>query len=315
MDSIKAVFAVLLISASMCTTSCFAINDKTEPLGIMQASINLNLTNFLAAIEKAGMIQALDNKGLLVMGNRSFIVFAPSDPAFANSTDIELTSLMENESELKRFLNHHIVWKDGSFINVTQTQILKTLEGENLTLNFKDGFAIDGANILKSANYDNGKVYVIDRVLSPNEPALGTSINEVAKRLGLEKFEEAIDSFGFAERLNGQGLLGIESLAEGPFTIFAPTDEAFANISADTLNTIVSKENGMITLISYHIVDANALQNLTNISSIKTLEGSSLAVNAKQNLIGGANVTASMRYDNGIIYSIDRVLVPIKLSI
>ncbi len=76
-----------------------------------------------------------------------------------------------------------------------------------------------------------------------------------------------------------------------------------------------SEENGMITLLSYHIIDAKALQNLTNISSIKTLEGSSLAVNAQQNLIGGANVIASMRYDNGIIYVIDQVLVPIRLSI
>lgn len=315
MDLIKGIFVTLFISASICMTICHAINDKSEPLGIIHASDDLNLTTFPAAIDKAGMIQALDNKGLLVMGKRSFIVFAPSDTAFANSTEIELASLMENESELKRFLNHHIVWIDSSLNNITDMPILQTLEGGNLIIDFRAGLAIDGAKVLKSAYYDNGIVYAIDRVLMPNETVLGTSITEVTKQLGLEKFEEAINAVGFAERLNGQGLLGIKSLAEGPFTIFAPTDEAFANISAETLNKIGSEENGMITLLSYHIMDAKALQNLTNISSIKTLEGSSLAVNAEQNLIGGANVIGSRRYDNGIIYVIDRVLIPLKLAI
>ena len=192
---------------------------------------------------------------------------------------------------------------------------LQTLDGQNLTIDTKDGLSINGAKILTSRGYDGGIVYVINQVLLPSEVEAGRGLVEVAEMLPLKKFIENINSAGLVERLNGQGLLGIESLAEGPFTIFAPNDEAFANVSTETLKTISSKDNGMIRLLSYHIVESKALQNLTNPTSVKTMEGSSLGVDPKQGLVGGANVIDSMRYDNGIIYVIDRVLIPLKLSI
>ena len=62
------------------------------------------------------------------------------------------------------------------------------------------------------------------------------------------------------------------------------------------------------------MVDAKDLVNLTDSNSVKTLEGESLAVDVGAGQVGGAHVLLSERYDNGIVYVIDQVLVPIRLS-
>ena len=161
--------------------------------------------------------------------------------------------------------------------------------------------------------YDNdGTVYVIDKVLLPKNTS-GQCVAEVANDLGAKKFASAIKSVGLVETLNGQGLMGFENLAAGPFTVFAPSDVAFDNAKA-SLDVISKKDAGMMNLLSYHIVDAKDLLNTTEANSAKTMLGDSLAVDVNMGLVGGANVLKSERFDNGIIYVIDQVLVPIRLS-
>lgn len=70
----------------------------------------------------------------------------------------------------------------------------------------------------------------------------------------------------------------------------------------------------MLGLLSYHVVDAAVLLNMTESYSVKTMYGASLPVDINSSLVGGAVVLASERYDNGIVYVIDQLLVPIGLS-
>lgn len=70
----------------------------------------------------------------------------------------------------------------------------------------------------------------------------------------------------------------------------------------------------MIDLLGYHTVEAGELANMSASNSVKTLQGESLAVDVGAEQVGGAFVLKSERYDNGIVYIIDRVLVPIGLS-
>jgi len=70
----------------------------------------------------------------------------------------------------------------------------------------------------------------------------------------------------------------------------------------------------MLSLLSYHVVDAQGLSNMTETNSVKTMLGDSLAVDPQTGLVGGAYVIKSERFNNGIVYVIDQVLVPIRLS-
>ncbi|MCX6674476.1 MAG: fasciclin domain-containing protein [Methanothrix sp.] len=308
----RAILCLLFIAAVLCTGSSFAQDSGAAKMGVMDAAANLSLNEFSAAIDGAGLADTLNNQGVLTFATGSFVIFAPSDEAFAAVTDVDMNAIKENASELKRILSFHVVWNDGRFENISELSSAKTMQGENLTLDNTAGMKVNGANVTASQSYDNGIVFVIDKVLLPKtDSSLGVA--EAANDLGARKFASAIKSAGLVETLNGLGLMGFESLAAGPFTIFAPSDEAFDKAKA-TIDSINKKDAGMINLLSYHMVDAKDLLNMTDINSAKTMQGDSLAVDANMGLVGGANVLKSERYDNGIIYVIDQVLVPIRLA-
>jgi transforming growth factor-beta-induced protein len=303
----------LLLTVSLSFGLAAAQDNETAKYGIIEASNDLGLNTFSSALESTGLAGTLNNEGVLILGDGSFAVFAPSDEAFSNLTDVEISNIMENQTEAKRVLSYHIVWNDGLFENISQVSSLETLQGENLTLE-DNGMIVNGARVQQIKEYDNGTIYVIDSVLMP-EGNTAMGVVEAANDLGdLTKFTAAIKSAGFVDRLNGQGLLGIGDLADGPFTIFAPNDAAFNQVPKATMDPINKQPSLMRTLLSYHMVDAEALTNLTDMGSVKTLEGDSLAVDPSMGLVGGANVLGSKRYDNGIIYEIDQVLIPIRLS-
>jgi transforming growth factor-beta-induced protein len=302
----------LFIAVVLCTGSSFAQDNGTANMGVMDAASSLSLNEFSAAVEGAGLADTLNNKGVLTFTTGSFVIFAPSDEAFAAVTDVDMNTTKENATELKRILSYHIVWNDGSFENISELSSAKTLQGENLTIDNTQGMKVNGANVTASKSYDSGTVFVIDKVLLP-ETGSSLGVAEAANDLGAKKFASAINSAGLVDTLNGQGLMGFEGLSGGPFTVFAPSDAAFDNAKA-SLATIGKKEAGMMNLLSYHIVDAKSLLNRTDTNSAKTMLGDSLAIDANMGLVGGANILKSERYNNGIIYVIDQVLVPIRLS-
>ncbi len=308
----RILLCLLFIAAVLCTISSFAQDSGAAKMGVNDAASELGLKEFSAAIDGAGLADTLNNQGVLIIGPGSFVIFAPSDEAFAAVTDVDMNTIKENSTELKRILSYHVVWNDGRFENISELSSAKTLQGENLTIDNTAGMKVNGANVTASKSYDNGTIYVIDKVLLP-KTASSQGVAEAANDLGAKKFASAINSAGLAETLNGQGLMGFVSLAGGPFTVFAPSDSAFDNAKA-TLDAISKKDAGMMNLLSYHMVDAKNLLNMTEINSAKTMQGDSLAVDLNMGLVGGANVLKSERYANGIVYVIDQVLVPIRLA-
>ena len=302
----------LFMAALLCTGCSFAQDNVTAKMDVMDAAANLGLNEFSAAVEGAGLANTLNNQGVLTFTTGSFVIFAPSDEAFAAVTDIDMNATKENSTELKRILSYHIVWNDGSFENISELSSAKTLQGENLIIDNTEGMKVNGADVTASKSYDNGIVFVIDRVLMP-KTASSLGVAEAADDLGAKKFAAAIESAGLVDTLNGQGLMGFESLAGGPFTVFAPSDAAFDSAKA-SIDAISKKDAGMMNLLSYHIVDARDLLNKTDTNSAKTMQGDSLAVDLDMGQAGGANVLKSERYANGIVYVIDQVLVPIRLA-
>lgn len=311
------ILSLLLIAAMLCTGCSLAQDSGAAKMGITDAAEELGLKEFSAALEDAGLADTLNNQDVLIIGSGSFVtgsfvIFAPRDEAFAAVTDVDMNAIKKNATELKRILAYHIVCNDGRFENISDLTSVKTLQGENLTIDSASGMRISGANVTASKRYDNGTIYVIDRVLLP-KTASSQGVAEAASDLGAGKFASAIKSAGLVDTLNRQGLMGFENLAAGPFTIFAPSDAAFDKAKA-SLDAIGKKDAGMMNLLSYHIVDARELQNKTEANSARTMLGDSLAVDANMGLVGGASVLRSERYDNGIIYVIDQVLVPIRLA-
>jgi uncharacterized surface protein with fasciclin (FAS1) repeats len=111
-----------------------------------------------------------------------------------------------------------------------------------------------------------------------------------------------------------------ETLAcQGPYTVFAPTDEAFAALPQGTLEKLLKPENKpvLIKLLTYHVVSGEVLSKALKAGSKVTVEGNPLTVklNGKQVMINNAKVVQSdVTASNGVIHAIDKVIVPPDLQ-
>ncbi len=102
---------------------------------------------------------------------------------------------------------------------------------------------------------------------------------------------------------------------EGIYTVFAPTDKAFAELPNGTVPALMNNTTELKKVLTYHIVAGKILmkKDIENMTSIKTLEGGELTVNVTANgiKVGGANITeADIAANNGVIHQIDKVLIP-----
>ncbi|HOW14701.1 fasciclin domain-containing protein [Methanosarcina sp.] len=113
----------------------------------------------------------------------------------------------------------------------------------------------------------------------------------------------AIKAAGLEETLSG----------EGPFTVFAPTDDAFNALPAGTLDSLLEDQEALTRVLTYHVASGKYMAaDVLKMTSIKTLEGSELPVNTTDGVkVGDANVTMTdIETSNGVIHVIDKVLIP-----
>ncbi len=102
----------------------------------------------------------------------------------------------------------------------------------------------------------------------------------------------------------------------GPFTVFAPTDEAFAKLPAGTLESLLKPENKakLASILTYHVVAGQVLaKDVVNLNSAKTVEGQNVAIKAANGgvTVNNAKVTKTdIMTSNGVIHVIDTVLIP-----
>jgi uncharacterized surface protein with fasciclin (FAS1) repeats len=102
----------------------------------------------------------------------------------------------------------------------------------------------------------------------------------------------------------------------GPFTVFAPTDEAFAKLPAGTLKALLKPENKaqLRSILFYHVVSGKVMsQDVVKLDSVKTSGGKSIAIRTVNGdvMVNNAHVAkADIAADNGVIHVIDAVLLP-----
>jgi uncharacterized surface protein with fasciclin (FAS1) repeats len=115
----------------------------------------------------------------------------------------------------------------------------------------------------------------------------------------------AVKAAGLVETLSGPG----------PFTVFAPTDEAFAKIPADTIQALLKPEakDQLVGILTYHVVAGKVMAaDVVNLTAAKTVQGQSIAIDTAHGVkVDGANVVQTdIVCDNGVIHVIDAVIMP-----
>ncbi len=115
----------------------------------------------------------------------------------------------------------------------------------------------------------------------------------------------AVKAAGLVETLSLSG--------DGPFTVFAPTDEAFAKLPAGTLESLLADKDKLTAVLTYHVVPGKVTsQDVMKLSSAKTVQGSELSIDTSSGvMVDNAKVIkADVMASNGVIHVIDTVLIP-----
>ena len=127
--------------------------------------------------------------------------------------------------------------------------------------------------------------------------------------------ETAIDSGNFKTLLKAVYEAGLaDTLSrEGPFTLFAPTDDAFSKISSRDLDKILQDKERLTEILTYHVIDNKVMSDeVSNSKNIKTVNGKEILINNSSGIkIDNAHIIKSdIECLNGVIHVIDEVLIP-----
>ena len=107
--------------------------------------------------------------------------------------------------------------------------------------------------------------------------------------------------------------LGATLSGPGPFTVFAPTDDAFAALPAGTVQGLLKDIPKLTQILTFHVVPGKLMAaDVVKLTSAKTVQGQNVTIEAQDGVtVNGANViTPNIEADNGVIHVIDRVILP-----
>ena len=254
----------------------------------------------VAAVKAAGLVETLKGAG-------PFTVFAPTDEAFAKLPGGTVESLLkpENKAKLQAILTYHVVPGKVMAADVVKLSGAVTVQGQQVDIAVTDGtVTVDKAKVLKTdIACSNGVIHVIDSVILPAE----SDIVDTAVAAGSFKtLAAALTAAGLVDTLKG----------EGPFTVFAPTDEAFAKLPAGTVESLLKPENRekLVAILTYHVVPGKVLaKDVVKLKSAKTVNGKEVTVKVGDAgvMVDGAKVVATdIETSNGVIHVIDSVILP-----
>lgn len=282
-------------------------NDATQ-LNLVDTALAAGSFNTLAAA-----LEATDLISVLADESASFTVFAPTDEAFAALGQDTIDSLLADPDALRNILLYHVISGEvdaSTAVSLAGSKVTM-VNGDESALTLNEGqLMINMANVVATdVQASNGIIHVIDSVMLPPspEPALG-NIVDTAVSAGFTTLVAALQATGLDATLSDES---------STFTVFAPTDDAFAKLGADTINSLLANPDQLSDILLYHVVAGAAVDATTAISlagtnvemangssTAITLDGSNLLIN--QSMVVVTDVMAS----NGIIHVIDTVLLP-----
>jgi transforming growth factor-beta-induced protein len=266
-------------------------------------------TTLVAAIGAAELVDTLKGEG-------PFTVFAPTDDAFAALPAGTVDELLkpENKQKLTDILLYHVVSGKVMAAEVTALTSATTVLGKDVAVKVDMGnvYINEAKVIITDIATSNGVIHVIDAVLlPPSEDAAmeeKNTIIDIAVADGrFTTLAAALTAADLVETLSG----------EGPFTVFAPTDDAFAALPAGTLDSLLLPENKqqLIDILLYHVVSGKVMAaDVVTLTSAQTVLGKDVTITVKDGKVFLNDtvqiIITDIEASNGVIHVIDAVLLP-----
>lgn len=312
------VFIMLaLVLGLMPTQAVFAQDAPADIVDTAAAAGSFN--TLVTAVQAAGLVDALKGEGPLT-------VFAPTDEAFAKLPPETLqAALADPQGLLTQILLYHVVSGKVMAGDLSDGMEAATLQTENIQFTLGDGVAmVNDANIIATdIETSNGVIHVIDTVILPpsltgaatsaepaaeeasSETALADIVDTAVAAGSFNTLVAAVQAAGLVDALKG----------EGPFTVFAPTDDAFAKLPQETIDALLADPAGDLTqILLYHVVPGKVMAgDLSDGLAADTLQGSSVlfALSDGGAKVNDANIIVTdIETSNGVIHVIDSVILP-----
>ncbi|SHG01902.1 Uncaracterized surface protein containing fasciclin (FAS1) repeats [Arenibacter palladensis] len=312
-----------------------ALNPEPMP-NIVELAMD---TEFLSLLVGA-LVQADAGLVDLLQTDGPFTVFAPTDTAFATLLEAlgdDYNSLAdfdtpEEKALLAQILKYHVVAGAAAYsTDLSDGQMIETAQGESVTVSLTGGVFIqdktdvDAAVAPADIAASNGVVHVIDKVLLPQE-ALDALMPPTPNIVELAMDTEFLSLLVGALVQADAGLVDLLQ-TDGPFTVYAPTDTAFAALLealGDDYNSLADfdtpEEKALLAqILKYHVV-AGAAAYSTDLSDgqmIETAQGESVTVSLTGGVfiqdktdVDAAVAPADITASNGVVHVIDKVLLP-----
>ena len=275
--------------------SAWAVAQRTEASkNIVETAVAAgDFKTLVTAVKAAGLVETLSGEG-------PFTVFAPTDAAFEKLPAGALDNLLKNPEALKAVLLYHVVPGKVMASDVGGLKTAKTALGQSMKIDASRGVKADNATVVTTDILcSNGVIHVIDAVILP-----ANDIIEAARGAGSFKtLLTAIEAAGLTDTLRGAG----------PFTVFAPTDEAFAKLPKETLESLLKDKQKLASILTYHVVPGKVMAaDVTRLKEAKTVQGQSVKIDTSSGVkVDGAKVVKTdVPATNGVIHVIDSVIMP-----
>jgi transforming growth factor-beta-induced protein len=303
----KLMFFVVALATAGIFTACS--KDEDDPIMeskdiVETASADAQFSILVSAIGKAGLASTLQGAG-------PFTVFAPTNDAFnALFAQLSVSGIDDLSADvLKPILLNHVISGNVKSSDI-ETGYAPTVNNSGPGQNFVKVFIQKGSTVMVDGSTvtaadvvaSNGTIHVIDKVILPSN-VVGHAINNSDFSI----LVEAVVKAGLVNALS----------AAGPFTVFAPTNQAFTNLF-NTLGVsgIADLTAEQLTpILLYHVVSGNVVASQVTSGNVPTLkEGSSISIEATGmgvKINGSSTVIATdVQGTNGVIHAIDAVLLP-----
>ena len=293
------VLLMLMLAASAFATGIIEYDDPidtAESAGVF--------STLLTAVEAAGLEETLRGEG-------PFTIFAPTDAAFAALPDGVLEALLTDTDTLREILLYHVVPREVRSGEVVQAGDAITAQGELVDFSVQGGAAyVNQAEVIQSdIDTSNGVIHAINAVILP--PSVS-----VEKLLADDIVDTAIADGRFNTLVTAVQAAGLEETlrSDGPFTVFAPTDDAFDQLPAGTVSSLLNDVPTLTEILLYHVVAGEAYAgDVVGLSSATTVQGQPVAIT-----VSGGNVYVNdaqvvitdVQASNGVIHVVDSVILP-----
>ena len=272
-------------------------DDQLNIVEIAQDSDDFNI--LVSALGDADLVSALSAEG-------PFNVFAPTDTAFESLPDGLLESLTPDQ--LTEILSYHVISGEIMSGDLSEEQSASALSGGDLYITAGDQVVVNGKATVTTADIEasNGVIHVIDDILLPD--AFLDVVGVVMKRYTLQTLVGAVVDADLAETLMAEN--------EAGYTVFAPSNEAFAALPDGTLESLTQED--LQGILTYHVLAAEVLSGEISPGTVETVNGAELDIDISNGTVTltdqtGNTVTvttADLQGTNGVVHVIDGVLLP-----